>query len=183
MSDSLALRFAKNEYVTAEISCSTVHAHDEVLIWSPATLWGMPVWASPRKPWLCIWRRKWQPTAVLGLHWSDTMVTLYEVMLRLCYGYVVAAAMVAASARRETVLWLLCQPGESECLQFLWLLKSLSSFLVCALPTLVQWTVQTVWTARQLASRTGKAIHTPTKKFYKFQESKWKNAHHWGNAR
>ena len=42
------------------------------------------------------------------------MVMLYEVMFRLCYGYVVAAVMVAASARRETELWLLCQPGENE---------------------------------------------------------------------
>ena len=49
----------------------------------------------------------------MGLHWSDTIVMLYEVTLRLCYGYVVAAAMVTASARRETVLWLLFQSEEN----------------------------------------------------------------------
>ena len=37
-SDSLAPHFAKNQYVVAEITCSTVHVHDEVLIWSRATL-------------------------------------------------------------------------------------------------------------------------------------------------
>ena len=30
------------------------------------------------------------------------------------YGYVIAAAMAAASARREAVLWLPCQPGEDK---------------------------------------------------------------------
>ena len=29
-------------------------------------------------------------------------------------GYAVAAAMAAASARREAVLWLPCQPGENK---------------------------------------------------------------------
>ena len=47
--------------------------------------------------------------AALGLHWSGIMVVLYEVMLWLCY--VMAAAMVAMSAKREAVLWLSCQPG------------------------------------------------------------------------
>ena len=37
-SDSLAPHFAKNECVTAEITCSPVHVHDEVLVWSQATL-------------------------------------------------------------------------------------------------------------------------------------------------
>ena len=44
----------------------------------------------------------------LGLHWS-------YIVLWLCYGYVVATATAAASARREAVLWLLCQPGENKC--------------------------------------------------------------------
>ena len=26
--------------------------------------------------------------ATLGLHWGDIMITLYDVMLQLCYGYV-----------------------------------------------------------------------------------------------
>ena len=44
----------------------------------------------------------------LGLHWG-------YIMLWLCYGYVVATATAAALARREAVLWLLCQPGENKC--------------------------------------------------------------------
>ena len=43
----------------------------------------------------------------LGLHWS-------YIVLWLCYGYVVATATAAASARREAVLWLPCQPGENK---------------------------------------------------------------------
>ena len=35
-------------------------------------------------------------------------------MLLLYYGYVVGAAMIAVSARREAVLWLPCQPGENK---------------------------------------------------------------------
>ena len=53
--------------------------------------------------------------AALGLHWSDIMFMLYEVMLWLHHDYVVTAAMVAESARRDTVLWLPCQPGENKC--------------------------------------------------------------------
>jgi len=67
--------------------------------------------------------------AALGLDWSDIMIMLCEVILWLCYGYVVAAATAAVLARREAVLWLLC-------LQFLQLLKSPSSLLAHALPTL-----------------------------------------------
>ena len=43
--------------------------------------------------------------AALGLPWSGIMV-----MLRLCYGYV----MAAVSAKKEAVLWLPCQPGENK---------------------------------------------------------------------
>ena len=44
--------------------------------------------------------------AAFGSRWSYVMIMLYEDMLRLLwlhYGYVVAAALAAASARRETV--------------------------------------------------------------------------------
>ena len=34
---------------------------------------------------------------------------------QLPFGYVTAAAMAAASARREAVLWLPCHPGENKC--------------------------------------------------------------------
>ena len=64
--------------------------------------------------------------AALGLDWSDIMIMLCEVILWLCYGYVVAAATAAVLARREAVLWL----------SFLQLLKSPSSLLAHALPTL-----------------------------------------------
>ena len=59
--------------------------------------------------------------------------------MRLCFGYVMVMLWL--------LLWMLHQPGESlsyghhasqerMCLQFLWLLKSPSSLLACALPTL-----------------------------------------------
>ena len=35
-------------------------------------------------------------------------------LLWLHYGYVVAVAMAAESARRETVIWLPCQTGENK---------------------------------------------------------------------
>ena len=38
--------------------------------------------------------------AALGLHWGNIMVMLYEVILWLCYGYGVAAAIAAVSERR-----------------------------------------------------------------------------------
>ena len=46
---------------------------------------------------------KAQAPATLGLHWSNIMVMLCEVMLWLHYGYVLV------------MLWLLCQPGERLC--------------------------------------------------------------------
>ena len=52
--------------------------------------------------------------AAVVLHWSDIIVTLYEVMLWLRYGYVMAAATAAASARREAASWLPCQSGEDK---------------------------------------------------------------------
>ena len=48
--------------------------------------------------------------AISGLHWSDIMVMLYEVLLWLCCGYL----MAAASARREAVLRLPRQPGDNK---------------------------------------------------------------------
>ena len=67
--------------------------------------------------------------AALGLDWSDIMIMLCEVILWLCYSYVVAAATAAVLARREAVLWL-------SCLRFLQLLKSPSSLLAHTLTTL-----------------------------------------------
>ena len=42
------------------------------------------------------------------------MVMLCEVVLRLRYSYVAAAATAAASARKEAVLWPPSQPGEDK---------------------------------------------------------------------
>ena len=71
----------------------------------------------PRVVWYTCMNLTMKPlaAAALGLHWSDIMVMLYEVMLWLPYGYVMAAAMAAKSAKRKAVLWLLCQPGENKC--------------------------------------------------------------------
>ena len=41
------------------------------------------------------------------------MLMLHEIMLWLGYGYVMATA-TGTSARREAVLWLLCQSGDSK---------------------------------------------------------------------
>ena len=42
------------------------------------------------------------------------MVMLHEILLWLGYGYVMAAATGTALARREAVLWLPCQSGDSN---------------------------------------------------------------------
>ena len=53
-----------------------------------------------------------------GLRWSDIMVMLCEVMLWLCFGYIMTMLWLLlqlhASARREAVLWLPHEPGENE---------------------------------------------------------------------
>lgn len=87
----LAPRFVNNVYVTAEISCSTVHARHEVLAWSQGVL--------------CLFARKAVAAPALGLPWSGIMVMRGYVMATLwpCHGLVVAAA-AAAIARREVVL-------------------------------------------------------------------------------
>lgn len=72
-------------------------------------------------------------SAALGLHWSNIAAMLCEILLRLHYGYVVAAAMAVASARKEAVLWPpshgLFSGEQKLCLQFLQLLTSSSSLL------------------------------------------------------
>ena len=75
-------------------------------------------------------------TAALGLHRSDSMVMLYEVMLWLRYGYVVAAATIAASAKTEAVSWLPCQPGENKRVCGCYGSAFSSSLLACTLPSL-----------------------------------------------
>ena len=54
--------------------------------------------------------------AALELHWSDITALLYEVVSWLCYsyGYIMVVAMAAVLARREAVLWPLCQSGKNK---------------------------------------------------------------------
>ena len=93
-------------YVMAEITYSTVFACHKVLA---CLVMGYFV------PYACMsFAMKALGAAALGLHWRDIVVMLYEVMFWLRYGYVMAAAIAAASARREALLWLLCQPGDDN---------------------------------------------------------------------
>ena len=92
-----------HDYVTAKITYSTAHLLQEVLTWSWATLCGGPVRPSPWKLWLL-------------LHWGYIGETSW-----LCYDSVMASLWLccdccygAASARRETVIWLPCQTGENK---------------------------------------------------------------------
>ena len=50
--------------------------------------------------------------AALGLHWSNIMIRLCEVMLWLCYDYVMAVAMAAVSQERGCVTP--AMPGKRE---------------------------------------------------------------------
>ena len=117
----------------------------EVLARSPAALCDMPVRASSKGPGCYSIRAT--------LEWYHDYVIWGYVMaiLLLHYGYVVATAMAAASARREAVLQLPCQPG--ECKQVCSSYSSLSLLLGFWLMPCLPWfqrTVWTVWAARQL---------------------------------
>ena len=78
-SGSLTPRFVNNDYVTAEIIYTTAHARHEVPAWSQVTVSGYTCMSFTMKV---------LAAAVLGLHWSDTMAMLYEVMLWLHYSSV-----------------------------------------------------------------------------------------------
>ena len=137
-------------YGTAEIICSTTHVHHEVLTWSQAALYSMPVWASPESHGCCCTgATSEQPHGYVI--WDYVMA-----MSWLLYGYIVTAAMAAVSARREIVLWLPWQSGENKrvCSSYSSLsLLPASQFVPC-----LPWVQQTVGTAQQLASRTGSVI-------------------------
>ena len=81
---SLASRFVNNDYVTAEIICSTAYVCHEVLTWLWATLCGTPVPAPPIKPW-----------ELLLYHSCVRWVSQER------REHSVSAAMAAVSARRE----------------------------------------------------------------------------------
>ena len=85
-------------YVTAQITYSTEHTHHKVLAWSWATVYGMPVWRSPWKPWLL-------------LHWCYICVTSWLCYMSLCYGFV----MITLWFMLRLLLWLLHQSGERLC--------------------------------------------------------------------
>ena len=97
--------------VTADITYSMSHVHIEVLACSWATLCSTPVWAPPKK------------SASRREYCYDDCASQERGCVML--GYAMAAALAAASTRRE---WM--------CLQFLWLLESPSSLLARALLTL-----------------------------------------------
>ena len=90
-------------YETAEITYSSVHVHHELPAWSLATLCGMPVWASPLTA---------LAAAASGLHWCDIMAMLYEVMLWLRYGYVMANATATESGR--SMAWHDCHASQER---------------------------------------------------------------------
>ena len=63
--------------------------------------------------------------------WGYVMALLW-----LRYGYVVAVATIAASAKTEAVLWLPCQLGENKRVCSCYGSAFSSSLLACALPSL-----------------------------------------------
>ena len=82
-------------YVMAEITYSTVYDCHELLTWLWATLCSTACMSFTMKA---------LAAAALGLHWSDIMVTLHEVMLWQPYGYIMVMLRLQ--------LQLPCQPGE-----------------------------------------------------------------------
>ena len=108
---ALALCFVHNDYVKAELMCITVHACHEVLAWTWVTsvIWappgpslgivsGIPVHASPWKPWQLL---SWGYTGATSRYYAIWRYVM--TMLWLHYGYVCL------------LLQLLRQPGERPC--------------------------------------------------------------------
>ena len=94
---SLTPHFVKDDYVTPERVCSTAHAYQELLAASGS--------AFVRNA--C---RSFTVKALAVLRWSCTGVRGYVLAVMV----VMAVATAAASARREAVFQLPCQPGESN---------------------------------------------------------------------
>ena len=98
-------------------------------------------------------------TTASRLHWGSIMVMLREVILWLLYAVLWLLLWLLREPGERLSLWPLCQPGENK--------RVCSSYSILSLPpasqlepciTWVQQTVQTFWTARQLASWKGSAI-------------------------
>ena len=90
--------FVNNDYVTTEITYSTVCVHHEVLAWSWDTLCCRDIWVPPRKWWHLLLHH-------CCVHWVSHWRREYSV----------PTATAVASARRGICSWLLCQPGERLC--------------------------------------------------------------------
>ena len=116
-SSSLVPGFVNNDYVRAESICSTANARHEVPTWSWATLSCRDMGASPKKA--------VHTTAASRL--CPLSQPREKRIQRICfYG--------SCASQERIPPWLLCQPGENKCLQFLWLLESSSSLLAHSLP-------------------------------------------------
>ena len=92
---------ASHNYVTAEITYSTAHTRHKVLSWSMGYL----------VQYACMsFTTKALATTALGLHGSDIMGMLHEIILWLRCGYIMVMLWMLLqllSAKREAVLWLL----------------------------------------------------------------------------
>ena len=93
------------------------------------------------------------------LHWGSIMIMLCEVILWLLYAVLWLLLWLLCEPGERLCLWPLCQPGENK--------RVCSSYSSLSLPPApqrepclpwVQQTVQTFWTARQLAPWKGSAI-------------------------
>ena len=114
-SGSLAPRFVIDDYATAEITYSTAHACQEVYVTAESICntvrvrhevltWSQVLSAVHLYK---LHQESLAAAAALGLHWSDTMIMFYEVMIWLHYGYFMVLLLL--------LLRLLCQPGERLC--------------------------------------------------------------------
>ena len=139
--------FINNDYVTAEIICSTAHARHEVFAWSWTTLCYAHMWAPPRKGWhyCCI------PAASIGSATrAEFIVRLLLRLLRQPGGRFCCVSLCHGCCQERINMstvpitpWVFFQP--------------LSSSL--AYPGFSE--LCTRWNAvRQLALSTGSAIHT-----------------------
>ena len=134
-------------FLVSAITCSTACVHHGELTWSGPTLWVMPAWVSPWKP-------------LLLLHWSYTGAASWLCYMRLCYMRLCYGYIMAVSARREVMLWLLWQPWENKCVGSSynsWSLLPASEPVPC--PTWVQWTVHTMRYSQAIGTETGSVTH------------------------
>lgn len=104
-------------YVTAVLTYSTA-CMSQVLAWLWATVYSMPVWASPRKPWLL-------------LHWGYMELHYVMALLLLCCGQCCSCRII-----QERLRYGCCASQERMNSAHSYGLASSSSLLAQALPTL-----------------------------------------------